>query len=510
MKLLDPPENSWYDESRCCLTGTREDVIKRILDWSTSESDSSRLYWLYGVAGCGKSSVATSVAQELQRQKVLSFSFFCTRDGPERRRAVRIIRSLAYYLAKAIEPFRKILLRILGKDSSVLGWPTRNQIKALLVDPLEEISGSTSPEMIVIVLDALDECDENEIVSESLVKITELAPWIRLIVTSRPLQGIRESLESSGALMTAHDLFSTSAEEDILVYTKHRFEVDRNLATLRSVVTSEEIKELSRKASGLFIWIAVVCSFISQRKFGRPKLFRDILRSANMSDSEKQLDELYMQVLKDASGSDQIAANTDDVRLILGLIYVTSKNRPLPIEVLYAFRPNDYSGLQSEWEEMMRDFGSVLITDNRTRAIRVCHESFLDFLGDRSRSERFWASPKELEAMMTETCLRIMLSGLKFNICKMETSHLPNGSQDLRINEQIPGELQYSCLFWLEHLSRCMTGLASLDPFRETLRKLLCRETSLYWLEVLSLLSELREAVIILQSFTDMLQVRVL
>ncbi|EJD02369.1 WD40 repeat-like protein, partial [Fomitiporia mediterranea MF3/22] len=99
---------------------------------------------------------------------------------------------------------------------------------------------------------------------------------------------------------------------------------------------------------------------------------------------------------------------------------------------------------------------------------------------------------------MAERCLDIMASGLKFNICNLESSHLPNDEvHDLaeRICKHIPHELQYRCMYWLNHLSRSYADAACERLMQQKLLSVFCDTASLYWLEALSLMSQLKAAV---------------
>ena len=508
LRQLKPPELSSYDLSRCCLPGTRENVIRDIVRWASLSNRPSRIFWLYGVAGCGKSSVAASVASALE-QSCLLYSFICKRDDPERRNPIRVVQTVAYFLAKSSLFYKDALLDKLRFDEMIVQKPLLNQFKALLTDPLRDIEHSTQPfEPITIILDALDECDKHDALSELLAQAVSFAPWVKLIITSRPLPGIERGLLSAGKLTTKYDLFRVSAENDILAYTRHRFEVDRNLASLRGLVTLSEIERLAGKAMGLFIWISVVCSYISQRKSGRLSLLKSIISSTGALDTEKHLDELYLQVLTDAAGSERVPANKGDIRLILGLVCATSRNKALPATALFAFWPNNEETSQAEWEDMLRDLGSVLTIDAHSNAIRVCHKSLLDFLTTRERAGEFWARPEDLERVMAERCFVIMKSQLKFNICGLKTSYLPNKKvNDLDVNRHISRELHYSCLYWLDHMSGCTHGIVLLDPMYKMLYDIFCHTAALYWLEVLSLLSELGQAGVLLRDLIDLLKV---
>jgi len=63
-----------------CLAKTRLDVIKSVTDWITDESnDQKRVLWLYGVAGSGKSTIATTIAWMMRELHRLGAFFFSTR-----------------------------------------------------------------------------------------------------------------------------------------------------------------------------------------------------------------------------------------------------------------------------------------------------------------------------------------------------------------------------------------------------------------------------------------------
>jgi len=88
---------------------------------------------------------------------------------------------------------------------------------------------------------------------------------------------------------------------------------------------------------------------------------------------------------------------------------------------------------------------------------------------------------------MTVACLHIMKAGLRFNICKIETSYLRNDDLDLvpRIKRFISTRLSYACCFWAEHLSTTKPDPKLRDAVREFMEFRL-----LYWLEVLSLVKK--------------------
>ena len=60
-------------------------------------------------------------------------------------------------------------------------------IDLILNKPLAESKQSTLDSALVIVIDALDECNDPELASRHLALICSVASWMKIIVTSRDL-----------------------------------------------------------------------------------------------------------------------------------------------------------------------------------------------------------------------------------------------------------------------------------------------------------------------------------
>ena len=67
-----------------CLHGTREDLLRSITEWATNLSGEQRLFWLHGVAGCGKTTLATTIANVFREQDRLGAFLFFDRDDAEK------------------------------------------------------------------------------------------------------------------------------------------------------------------------------------------------------------------------------------------------------------------------------------------------------------------------------------------------------------------------------------------------------------------------------------------
>ena len=107
------------------------------------------------------------------------------------------------------------------------------------------------------------------------------------------------------------------------------------------------------------------------------------------------------------------------------------------------------------------------------------------------------------------TCFRLMKEGLKFNICDLETSHLPNKYvEDLsgRILKKIGHPLIYSCRFWAAHIRDTPIDLRDNITLITELRGFF-QSQFLHWLEVMSVTEEVAAANVALLSVVGWIEV---
>ncbi|KAG8683387.1 hypothetical protein FRC09_016112, partial [Ceratobasidium sp. 395] len=203
---LRPVNEAQYDSDRACIPGTRREILQSILEWSkqvpTSGSPTStgNLLWVHGQAGLGKSAIATSICEELDEFNWLAASFFCKRDDPDRRSPQRVLSTIIFGLAIHHSAYAEALRNALEEDPTVPGSPMRKQFDKLVRKPLGSPKLATSPTQHVVVIDALDECDEKDRgnLLGLLWSASTLVPWLKVIVTSRPSSDIQAVFDRDG------------------------------------------------------------------------------------------------------------------------------------------------------------------------------------------------------------------------------------------------------------------------------------------------------------------------
>ncbi|GLA56262.1 hypothetical protein AnigIFM63604_006486 [Aspergillus niger] len=80
-----------------CLAGTRTELLQQVQDWGRSSD--RHIFWLNGMAGTGKSTIARTVARNFEEDGILGASFFFKRGEGDRGSAAKLFSTLSKQLA---------------------------------------------------------------------------------------------------------------------------------------------------------------------------------------------------------------------------------------------------------------------------------------------------------------------------------------------------------------------------------------------------------------------------
>ncbi|KAG8764123.1 hypothetical protein FRC12_008254 [Ceratobasidium sp. 428] len=482
---LKPVGQAGYNPNRQCIAGTRGDIINDLTSWAQKPNSELRLAWVHGPAGFGKSSIATSVCMRLDDRLTLASSFFCKRDSPELRDPHQALTTIAYQLALRCEPYRDAVIAAIRQDPELCSRHLQPLYDALLGKPLRSLAREIqSTGVLVVVVDALDECGETSTRRQLLAclqNLSGLVTWLRIIVTSRPDRDIRDFFGDTNGWFTKYDVREHDASADIQVFAQAQ------IGDMTQVEgwPSDAVERISRQASGLFIWARTACKFIIDG-FNRLERLQLVLAGSQMAD----IDSLYTTAIN-ASVPDSAEDNMNSLRLCLGAVVVTSTQAPLSVADLASLLRGRVS--HSVLERVIGSLSSVLYTDQKLGgAIRIFHPSFMDYITDLSRSKDLCVAESEQNAILAECCIDTMAECLKFNICGLETSDRFNSDvqdMDSRVGAAFRPHLNYSCLYWSSHVVSARAGL-----LEGRLHQFLFRPKLLYWIEALSLLGQLNTA----------------
>jgi Cdc6-like AAA superfamily ATPase len=228
-------------------TGTWLIQNEKYKDWKRS---SGSLLWIYGIAGCGKTILSSTIGEDLLSTSELDMSlavayFYFKGDDKDKRTSSGMLRSLLRQLFDRGKRTSDVLPEIYGNGNQ---QPSSEQLLSSL--------GNISREFrdVFIVLDALDECEELETVFDIL---EDMERWtdsnVHVVFTSRETKDIKEFVDGLEINKSMIRLSAAVVKQDIRMYIRDRLRTDRNLKRWRNhPKVQEEIEDsLVDKSDGM-------------------------------------------------------------------------------------------------------------------------------------------------------------------------------------------------------------------------------------------------------------------
>ena len=505
-----------HGDRKGCLNGTRVAVLDEIELW-TRDFSKPPVYWLNGLAGTGKTTIIQTIAERTFADAQLGASFFCSRDFGDRSNLRFIFPTLAVQLARKYTQFRSLFVPLVESNPGIFHESLCGQMHKLIVHPLKESNIST-----VIIIDALDECADEESASAFLSVLGRFVtgiPAVKFLVTGRPepqiLEGFRLPLLSEAAgVFVLHNVEPSQVANDILLFFRHEFSKLVSDRSFGGWPSKEQMDLLCERAAGLFVYAVATTKFIKKRGANPRKQLDLLLQSPESSVHEAKtklkgdetLNSLYISIICGAFAGDDDPEDDHRIRSVLGAVVLAANPiSPTTIAVFLDLDPsNDVLPLLSLVQSLL------ILQEGIDSTVRPFHKSLPDFITDphRCTNKRFHVSPPIHHLELLMGCLSLMNQTLEKNMCKLPDAVANSDVSDLkeRVKQHIDPALQYACSSWHTHL---IGGYMTSVPTHEiisTLHKFL-EEKFLFWLEVLSVLGAVKNAIVALQAAIDWLEV---
>jgi hypothetical protein len=483
LDALPYAEGVSWNPNLVCLSDTRKDLIDDVIKWidSADESKVAEILWLSDVAGAGKSAIAHTIAQYCEGHGLLGSSFFFDRSIPDRRSPQKLISTIARDLVRLEDSLANHISLVLENDRSLASASQSRQFDKLIVEPsLSHRIGRT----VVIVIDALDEGYDLETLEVLRNKVPKLPGTFRVVLTSRPLDGIIAALSGADHIQRRSiDIHSDTNRQDIALYVWDRL---RYISSRRGLPPdwpgAERAVGLVIKAEGLFGWVAIVSEYL-HTVADPDRTLSTLLSKRNLSGMpvEAKMDALYAEILSTCNWSDEDFLQS--YYLHVGAIMAVKS--PLSSSALRALHGNNPERGIGEALRPLRSLLTGLFDDEQP--ILISHLSFREFLTDRAQSyhlhRRFYVSEKEHNQRLASLCLRILNEDLM--------PHTPGAGYLTRSipgipsvhKSQISEALGYACRFWADHIIEIDGPMSGI--FLSSLREFLATKCIL-WMEVLT------------------------
>jgi hypothetical protein len=391
-----------------CYPRTREAIIAKIEAWvkERPENGGRLVFWMYGPAGAGKSAIAQSIAELCET--FLAASFFFSRTAPGRSDNSRLVATIVWQLIKAIPEIREIVLSALEYDPTLLSQTPATQMKALIVDPMNQVPmDRLAKHSRLVIIDGLDECfppeSQNDILNFLSTSLQHLNTPLYFLIASRPHTNIRYAFSSNAFRSIIHTLpleHDYQSNEDIRHYLTSSFEEIRgkHVYLPSSWPKADDIEVLIEKSSGQFIYAATVIRYIARGHHGHEKRLDFVLKLRSPDNSAApfaMLDALYLQIFR------TVGDEIEKVKEILGaLIFLKEGINELEVlEDFFSYRPAELASIMGDMSAL------VHIPDSRSESVKIHHASLPDFLLDPTRSQSFHLHAAEVYLNLAQHCV---------------------------------------------------------------------------------------------------------
>jgi hypothetical protein len=514
LRVTDPREDRARIESdkdrllRDCYAWLLED--DSFQRWKTQ--DASRLLWIKGDPGKGKTMMTMGVIAELSRREssyivvpkkrrriedpgpLLSF-FFCQSTRPELNNALSVLRGLVYMLVTQ----RKDLLRYVQKEYNDTGRQLFEGLNAVhtMGRILSDMLNDASLPPTYLLVDALDECTTD--LSELLQIITDASVGqrsrVKWLVTSRNIPEIERYLQpDSLGVKVSLEVKASHVSRAVASFVEYKVQ---RLATVQKYdpgLQTEVQQQLHNKAEGTFLWVSLVCKELEKVPFYRTRKVLEELPPG--------LNPLYDRMMSQITAED--AETAGYCKYILRSI--TLAFRPLQLEELAATAvlPRDqFSDVQAVADLVSR-CGSFLTVHEGV--VSFIHLSAKDFFTLGSGRQVFDGPLAGAQRRMTHRMLETMDSMLRRDMCRLQKPGVRIQEAMSRVRSSCLPQIAYSCEYWVEHLKAgghaCSDMLADGGKVYSFFQIHL-----LHWLEAMSLLQKMPEAILALQKLEAALDV---
>lgn len=477
--------NHVHEHEDSCLPGTRTELLSRITDWA--ESDNGHLFWLNGMAGTGKSTIARTMAKAFEDRRLLGATFFFKRGETDRGNATYLISSIARQLVQKHKQLVPEVLNAIKTNPRITSGLLRNQFDQLLYQPLLKLQRYQYT-TIVILIDALDECDHINLILPLLFKLRAIqSVRLRVVLTSRPELPIRQYFmeEANCQMLALHELPALVIEQDIRQFLDCKLSAIKLKHTLPSDWPgNKSVERLLQMSIPLFIFAATLCRFIGDEDWLPEERLAAVLQDEAMK-STSDMDRTYLPVLnqlhatKDKKESELLL---QEFQNIIGVIVLLAT----PLSVVTLAQLTEIP--EKKIINRLKRFHSVLeVPVDLEAPVRILHVSFRDFLIHTEGVFRI--NEEKTHRQVALNCLRIMKTRLRHNICDLASYGIQFKNIDPQIIQQrLPADLKYSCCHWVHHLKRSQIDISESEILS------FLQERFLHWLEALALMGKMSEA----------------
>jgi hypothetical protein len=498
LHLTDPRR----DKER--ISATKGGLLKDSYKWILNHPDfqqwqsngQSRLLWIKGGAGKGKTMLLIGIINELEKSTSGSDSIFpsfflCQSTSAELNNATAVLRGLIYMLiiqqscliSYVREDYKREGDRLFKGDNAF--YYLSKIFKKMVCDPkLTEA---------YLIIDALDECNTDlKQLLNLIIETTSSSIHVKWIVSSRERPDIEQQLAAGETGMKLSlEVNAELVSQAIGAYIEYKVS---KLSLLRhnSTLQAHVRQQLYDKADGTFLWVALVTDEL-QNIF----LTQDVTRVLNSVGSG--LTPLYDRMMAQIQEHKWYSESCCHVLAVTILAH-----RPLHLLELRTLAGLG-SSTMDELSRLVHLCGSFLTVQENH--VYLIHQSAKDYLTINATGKIYPNGQGPIHFDIFTRSVAAMSETLRRDIYEL-------GRSGVLVNEikpQNPDSLaavRYSCVHWVKHLCLALEQVSDYKFSDYGIAFVFFKEHFLHWLESLSLSRSLPDAISSIRQLQGVVTVR--
>ena len=396
IRLLEPlPFDADIAQHLKRFTG-RDWVFERIDQW-LADANSSRVFWISGSPGVGKTAIAAWLCYH--RREVAAFHL-CRHGHVQKSDPRRAVLSIAYQLSSQLSEYHDRLNALQLERIIPETEDARTLFDMCIVQPLST-NFPIPDRTILIVIDALDEASEggrNELANFIASEFSKTPPWLRLIITSRPDPEVVYPLQA----LTPYILEASSQENitDLRSYLHKEIKIFSG----ENSVSDAVIEEIIARSEGLFLYADWVRDELQQGRLSLKRIheFPQGLGGVYAQFIRRQFPDLAIYEEKIRPGLEIIVAAQDALDLNL-------------LSKILNWQAYDHS-------KFIHSLGSIF--QIVAGCIRPFHRSISEWLTDAARAGDYFVSHDEGHRRLAEFSWKEYQEGVS-KLSSYSIAHLP-------------------------------------------------------------------------------------
>ena len=450
-----------------CHPGTRVAILDDLRHWLLDDNERSApsIYWITGVAGCGKSTISRSLLDMARSMGIAHSCFFFSRDHDDRKTCQKLLATVARDLVSHEDP--KVIECVYDAVEKKLdSGPFLDQVHHLLRQPLESAS-----HRVVVIWDALDECldaNERSLLCDLITQLPQFPTHLSILITSRPeidFESVRHHLFQCGQFrhreLTFRPGSDSSTLRDIDTYTAHRFDQIKARQRMGQSWPGEEaLKQLNIKIDGLFVVASFFCRFVDHYRC-EDRLKRLLETPSHFgNDNDYHYYRTGLQHLFKGDSSEEV----NDRQAIIGSILVAQY--PPSTNVLAKFAGITWGATKKIVETLYPFLVNTKASEETgSGAWHFMHKSMSDFFASHHAGD-FRIDLVDANGALAMPCLQILCSEIQNAFAQCDRTvqpSVPDGDDVAPSLPHVSEGLRYACRFWAYHLKDVTTLNGALE-----------------------------------------------